>query len=127
MDVRRVRWMAVALLCCAGTAWGSYGNECRSLAQRLALDPGSLKLPELDLIRNCIADLQRVIVLGETPPEKGEPPACAPVEAPPPEACPVCPTAAALCPKAATARAKEPAREKEPAEDRRLKPFLPKY
>ncbi|MFZ5722414.1 MAG: hypothetical protein ACOY33_02015 [Pseudomonadota bacterium] len=122
-----VRLAACSLwLAFAGTAAASYNEECRQLAMRLDSDPGSLKVGELDLLKSCLSDLQRSIVLGEPPPEKGPPPAC---ETKPPE-CPVC----AACPAAETVRQKAPSppppvrkKEREREDDRRLKPYLPQY
>lgn len=107
-----------------------YGEECRVLVGQLAQDPGALKMGELDIVKSCVSDLQRGIVLGEPPPARtaATPPACAP-SAPVAPACPVCPTARELCPRNDPAPArKEPDRERPaPTENRRLKPYLPTY
>lgn len=123
---------AASLLPVAASA--AYNDECRAMAQRLATDPGSLKVGELDLLKSCLSDLQRSVVLGEPPPAKGELPACAAQ----PAACPVCPAATA-CPAAppeassapatpaVPANRAKPSRERAREDDRRLKPYLPTY
>ncbi|MFZ5698122.1 MAG: hypothetical protein ACOY9J_05290 [Pseudomonadota bacterium] len=109
-------------------AHAEYSEECRGLAQRLAQDPGALKVGELDVLKSCLSDLQRGIVLGEPPPAKSESLVGAPTPAPAP---PICPTAEQLCPRPKAA-VKEPeapkkVRERPREPDRRLKPYLPKY
>lgn len=121
--------LAVVLVA-ATAAHAEYSEECRDLAQRLAQDPGALKVGELDVLKSCLSDLQRGIVLGEPPPAKGEPVVVVPAAAPAP---PTCPTAAQLCPereaaakeRAAPAKVRE--RKRDAVPDRRLKPDLPKY
>ena len=72
---------AVCALACAcllpAIAFAAYNDECRALALRLATDPGSLKVGELDLLKSCLSGLQRSVVLGEPPAAKSELPACA--------------------------------------------------
>lgn len=87
-----------ACLLVAGVA-RAYDPECRELAQHFAVDPGTLKLGELDVLKTCLSELQRRIVAGEPMPESGQPPACP--EPPPPivAECPPCPPAKA-CPRA---------------------------
>lgn len=112
----------LALLVLAGSARAEFDDECRQLARQLATDPGVLKIGELDLLKSCVSDIQRGIVLGNPPPAKVELPACAsaPAAAPAPApACPVCPPAT-VCPKVPVAPRERP-------EDRRLKPYLPTY
>lgn len=122
--------LAVVLVA-ATAAHAEYSEECRDLAQRLAQDPGALKVGELDVLKSCLSDLQRGIVLGEPPPAKGEPVVVdAAAAAPAPL---TCPTAAQLCPgreaaakeRAAPAKVRE--RKRDAVPDRRLKPDLPKY
>lgn len=121
--------LAVVLVA-ATAAHAEYSEECRDLAQRLAQDPGALKVGELDVLKSCLSDLQRGIVLGEPPPAKSESVVGAPVPAPAP---PICPTAEQLCPRpeaaaegrAAPAKARE--RKRDAVLDRRLKPDLPQY
>lgn len=123
---------ALLLPVLAGAAHASYNDECRALAERLDRDPGALKVGELDLLKNCLADLQRIIVLSETPPAKKPPQECPP---PPPAApCPVCKACPAADPAAvAREREREKEREREREKerdreaDRQLRPFLPKY
>lgn len=117
---RKAALLGAALLALAGTVRADFNDECRQLARQLATDPGSLKIGELDLLKSCVSDVQRGIVLGNPPPPKVELPVCT---APPPapvQACPVCPPAV-VCPKV-SAPAPVPR-----ADDRRLKPYLPTY
>ncbi len=120
----------VVVLVTATAAHAEYSEECRDLAQRLARDPGALKVGELDVLKSCLSDLQRSIVLGEPPPAKGETAVDAAAAAPAPL---TCPTAAQLCPgreaaaKAPEAPAKVRDRKRDTVPDRRLKPYLPKY
>lgn len=117
---RQAALLGLALLALAGTARAAFDDECRHLARQLATDPGSLKIGELDLLKSCVSDVQRGIVLGNPPPPKVELPVCT---APPPvaaPACPVCPPAV-VCPRVS---APAPAPR---ADDRRLKPYLPTY
>lgn len=121
--------LAVVLVA-ATAAHAEYSEECRDLAQRLVQDPGALKVGELDVLKSCLSDLQRGMVLGEPPPAKGEAVVSAPAAAPAPT---TCPTAAQLCPgreaaakeRAAPAKVRE--RKRDAVPDRRLKPDLPKY
>lgn len=119
---------ALLLSMLAAVAQASYNDECRALAQKLDTDPGALKVGELDLLKNCLADLQRIIVLSETPPAKKPPQVCPP---PPPAApCPVCKACPAADPAAAARereREKEREKERDRESDRQLRPFLPKY
>lgn len=125
------------LVLCAIPAHAEYSEECRALSERLAREPGTLKVGELDLLKNCLSGLQRGIVLGEAPPPPtpDKPlavPECPPAEVPaakPERECPACP----VCAAAAVRRDPPPARERTPrdrdpaSEDRRLKPFLPQF
>jgi len=119
---------ALLLSMLAAAAQASYNDECRALAQKLDTDPGALKVGELDLLKNCLADLQRIIVLSETPPAKKPAQVCPP---PPPAApCPVCKVCPAADPAAAARereREKEREKERDRESDRQLRPFLPKY
>lgn len=122
----RALCVLVSLSAC-GMATAGYEDECRTLAEKLAREPGALKVGELDLLKNCLSGLQRGIVLGEAPPPPSPPPAqdCPVVPVP---ACPVCP-APVVCPKreSSPAPATRERQRETPAEDRRLRPYLPTY
>lgn len=107
----------VALLGAMGLAQAEYAEECRELADRLASEPGSLKASEIDLLKTCLAGLQRSQALGEKVEPSPKPVLTCPP--PPPEkTCPACPPAP-VCPKAPPA-AKERDRDRED----RLRPQL---
>lgn len=115
------------LLCLATTpAFAQYSEDCRLLAEKLAKVPGDMKVGELDLLKNCLSGLQRVIVLGEEPPPPAAPPPAPECPPPPPaeeKECPVCPEANS-CPKQSVApAAKDKARERD-APDRRPKMYI---
>lgn len=119
-----LRWLATVILVSFPTlAPAEYAEECREFADKLARVPGSLTASEIELLKTCLAGLQRSMSLGEAvaptpvPPEKTCP-------LPPPEkACPVCPPPT-VCPKVAPARERE--REREPAVDP-LRPQLQRF
>ena len=119
----------LVLLCAVVSARAEYADECRGVADKFARDPGALNVGEIDFLKNCLSSLQRGIVLGEAPPAPSPAPAVA-CPAAVVQECPVC-AAAVTCPKreaaATPAPAKEKARDREPPEDRRLRPYLPKY
>lgn len=113
-----LQWVVtVTLLGAVSLAQAEYADECRELADRLAAEPGSLKASEIDLLKSCLAGLQRSQALGEKVAPTPKPALNCPP--PPPEkVCPVCPPAP-VCPKA-------PAAIKERDRDRedRLRPQL---
>lgn len=112
---------AALLLALASAAHATYNDECRTLAERLDANPAALKVGELDLLKSCLSDLQRIIVLGDTPPEKKPPQTCP--EPPPAPACPVC----KVCPVAEAAPAAGRDKKRDREEDRSLRPYLPQY
>lgn len=119
--------LVLVLLAVAGAGHAAYSDECRALAERLDRDPGSLKVGELDLLRNCLGNLQRIGALGEEPPAKKPPMACPPPSPPPPpEPCPVCKVCPVVepSPSVLRERERERAREKKRDEDVNLRPVL---
>lgn len=119
---------ALALALATASAAAQYSDECRDLARRMAVEPGALTAPELDLVRDCVSSLQRARLLGESVPP-GEPLPCA-AAAPVPAECPVCPEVAAqACARATPPPAVRPARERarDTGEDRRPRTYIPKY
>ncbi len=118
-----VRGLGVLLLLLViGPAHAAYSEECRALGAKLDLDPGSLTVGELDLLRNCLGDLQRIGSLGETPPAKKPPLVCPPAPPPPaPEPCPVC-KACPVVEQPAPSVLRE--REKKREEEINLRPVL---
>jgi len=119
-----LRWLGALLLALLpALAEAEYAEECREFADKLARVPGSLTASEIELLKTCLAGLQRSMALGEAvapsppPPEKTCPP-------PPPEkVCPVCPPPP-VCPKVAPVRERE--RDREPAVDP-LRPQLQRF
>lgn len=107
-------WWCAVLLAVAGPAWADYNAECRTLAGRLAGEPGSLIMGELDVLKSCLSSLQRGIMNG-APPPAGSPPACPPPPPPAPRECPACPSPVA-CPK-----------DDRPAADPVRQRFIPRY
>lgn len=123
------RWLVVLVLVCAGGhAMAQYSDECRDLARRLAVEPGSLSAAELDLVRDCLASLQRAQLLGESV-AAGAPLPCVAEGQPVVPACPVCPSAAAQVCVHPAAPASRALREKprDTGEDRRPRTYIPKY
>lgn len=123
--------LVLVLVCAGGQAVAQYSDECRDLARRLAVEPGSLSAAELDLVRDCVAALQRARLLGESVAASAPLP-CAHADEPATPDCPVCPASAAQeCgrPAAPAAPASRATREKprETGEDRRPRTYIPKY
>lgn len=121
-----VRGLGVFLLMAVSAiASAEYAEECRELADKLSRVPGDLSVSEIDLMKTCLAGLQRSKSLGETvsptppPPEKVCPPLPPVVE----KECPVCPPAP-VCPRVAPSRDRE--RDREPAVDP-LRPQLQRF
>lgn len=124
--------LAMVLLALASaTAVAQYSDECRDLARRMAVEPGSLNAAELDLVRDCVASLQRALLLGEAV-APGEPLACPEVPSVPVD-CPFCPASSEpVCARATPAPAPTPAarardKAREGSEDRRPRTYIPKY
>lgn len=127
-------WPRMAVLALAAmlgpVAYADYGEECRALSAQLAREPGSLKVGDLDVLKTCLSDLQRLLIVGGQPPEGVSDLCPAPVVEP--QRCPVCPSAAQLCGKRDAPRDAPSARdrrdpEREPSPDRQLKPALPVF
>ncbi len=123
--------LVLLLVCAAGQAVAQYSDECRDLARRLAVEPGALSAAELDLVRDCLAALQRARLLGE-PVAPGEPLPCAAAEQPAVRECPACPaTTTRECARvqAPAAPASRVPRDKprESVEDRRPRTYIPQY
>lgn len=119
MDYAWLRMTVLALAATTGSvAYAEYGEECRALSAQLARDPGSLKVGDLDVLKTCMSDLQRILIVGGTAPEGAADLCPSPVV----EAkCPVCPSAAQLCGK----RDAAPAEQAPPSRERREPPKAP--
>jgi hypothetical protein len=119
-----LRWLALMLIALQpALAMAEYAEECREFADKLARAPGSLTASEIELLKTCLAGLQRSMSLGEavapTPPAPEK--ICPPL--PPEKECPVC-APPPVCPKVAPARERE--RDRESAVDP-LRPQLQRF
>lgn len=128
--------VAVCLMLAAGSATAAWNDECDQLSRRLNSEPATLKVGELDILKSCLSDLQRSIVLGEPLPVQGggAPSVACAVPPPAPHYCPACPVCAGRSDRdeQEEGTAAVPAKPKSPAprnreESRSRKPYLPTF